>query len=56
MKRKHTAAALLLAVCMSFGAYMPASASAADINYGIPGLGVAYQMGLGYTYQEPLKI
>ena len=34
MKRKHTAAALLLAVCMSFGAYMPASASAADINYG----------------------
>ena len=29
---------------------------AADINYGIPGLGVAYQMGLGYTYQEPLKI
>ena len=29
---------------------------AADINYGIPGLGVAYQMGLGYTYQQPLKI
>ena len=29
---------------------------AADINYGIPGLGVAYQMGLGYTYQDPLKI
>ena len=29
---------------------------AADISYGIPGLGVAYQMGLGYTYQQPLKI
>ncbi len=29
---------------------------AADMNYGIPGLGVAYQMGLGYTYQQPLKI
>ena len=29
---------------------------AADINYGIPGLGVAYQMGLGYTYKEPLRI
>ena len=29
---------------------------AADINYGIPGLGIAYQMGLGYTYQQPLKI
>ena len=29
---------------------------AADISYGIPGLGVAYQMGLGYTYQQPLRI
>ena len=29
---------------------------AADINYGIPGLGIAYQMGLGYTYQNALKI
>ena len=29
---------------------------AADMNYGIPGLGVAYQMGLGYTYPQPLKI
>ena len=29
---------------------------AADINYGIPGLGVAYQMGLGYTYKDALKI
>ena len=29
---------------------------AADLNYGIPGLGIAYQMGLGYTYQQPLKI
>ena len=29
---------------------------AADLNYGIPGLGVAYQMGLGYTYENPLKI
>ena len=29
---------------------------AADMNYGIPGLGIAYQMGLGYTYQQPLKI
>ena len=29
---------------------------AADMYYGIPGLGVAYQMGLGYTYQQPLKI
>ena len=29
---------------------------AADINYGIPGLGVAYQMGLGYTYKEPMRI
>ena len=29
---------------------------AADIDYGIPGLGIAYQLGLGYTYQQPLKI
>ena len=29
---------------------------AADMNYGIPGLGVAYQLGTGYTYSNPLKI
>lgn len=29
---------------------------AADMNYGILGLGVAYQLGIGYTYREPLKI
>lgn len=29
---------------------------AADINYGIPGLGVAYQLATGYTYSNPLKI
>lgn len=29
---------------------------AADLSYGIPGLGVAYQMGLGYTYQMPLRV
>ena len=29
---------------------------AADMNYGIPGLGVAYQLGIGYTYQQPLRI
>ena len=29
---------------------------AADINYGIPGLGIAYQMGLGYTYKDAMKI
>ena len=29
---------------------------AADMNYGILGLGVAYQLGVGYTYREPLKI
>lgn len=29
---------------------------AADLNYGIPGLGVAYQLGLGYTYDHPLKV
>ncbi|MBR1548954.1 MAG: ABC transporter permease [Prevotella sp.] len=29
---------------------------AADIDYGIPGLGVAYQLGLGYSFQQPLRI
>ena len=29
---------------------------AADVDYGIPGLGIAYQLGLGYTYSEPLRI
>ena len=29
---------------------------AADMNYGIPGLGVAYLLGMGYTYQPSLKI
>ena len=29
---------------------------AADMHYGIPGLGIAYQMGLGYNYPYPLKI
>jgi len=29
---------------------------AANIYYGIPGLGIAYQMGLGYSYPQPLKI
>ncbi|MBP3850166.1 MAG: ABC transporter permease [Prevotella sp.] len=29
---------------------------AADMSYGIPGLGVAYQLGMGYTYEQPLKI
>lgn len=29
---------------------------AADMNYGILGLGVAYQLGIGYTYREPLKV
>ena len=29
---------------------------AADMNYGIPGLGVAYLLGLGYTYQQPIRI
>ena len=29
---------------------------AADINYGILGMGVAYQLGTGYTYEHPLKI
>ena len=28
---------------------------AADLSYGIPGLGVAYQLGLGYTYEQPLR-
>ena len=29
---------------------------AADMSYGIPGLGVAFQLGLGYTYEKPLRI
>lgn len=29
---------------------------AADMSYGIPGLGVAYLLGMGYTYDQPLKI
>ncbi len=29
---------------------------AADMHYGIPGLGVAYQLGMGYEYETPLKI
>ena len=29
---------------------------AADLSYGIPGLGVAYQLVLGYTYEHPLRI
>lgn len=29
---------------------------AADMDYGIPGLGIAYHLGLGYTYEEPLQI
>ena len=29
---------------------------AADMYYGILGLGVAYQLGTGYTYERPLKI
>ncbi len=29
---------------------------AADMHYGIPGLGIAYQLGMGYTYDEPLQI
>ena len=29
---------------------------AADMNYGIPGLGVAYLLGMGYTYDQPLRI
>ncbi len=29
---------------------------AAGMHYGIPGLGIAYQMGLGYAYEQPLKI
>ena len=29
---------------------------AADIHYGIPGLGVAYMLGMGYTYDKPLQI
>lgn len=29
---------------------------AADLNYGIPGIGLAEALGTGYSYQEPLKI
>lgn len=29
---------------------------AADLNYGIPGIGLAETLGTGYSYQEPLKI
>ncbi len=29
---------------------------AAEMHYGIPGLGVAYQLGMGYDYDPPLKI
>ncbi len=29
---------------------------AADMNYGILGMGVAYQLGTGYTFEHPLKI
>ncbi len=29
---------------------------AANMDYGIPGMGIAYQLGLGYTYEQPLKI
>lgn len=29
---------------------------AADMNYGILGMGVAYQLGTGYTYEHPLRI
>ena len=29
---------------------------AADLDYGIPGIRLAYQMGLGYTYTEPLRV
>ncbi len=29
---------------------------AADMHYGIPGLGVAYLLGMGYTYDKPLRI
>lgn len=29
---------------------------AADMNYGILGMGVAYQLGTGYVYERPLKI
>jgi len=29
---------------------------AADMNYGILGMGVAYQLRTGYTYEHPLKI
>ena len=29
---------------------------AAELNYGIPGLGVAYLLGVGYSFPHPLKI
>lgn len=29
---------------------------AADMNYGILGMGVAYQLGMGYSFDHPLKI
>ena len=29
---------------------------AADMNYGIPGLGVAYMLGMGFSYERPLRI
>ena len=29
---------------------------AADMSYGIPGLAIAYELGMGYTYERPLKI
>jgi lipoprotein-releasing system permease protein len=29
---------------------------AADMSYGIPGLAIAYELGMGYTYEQPLKI
>ena len=29
---------------------------AADMNYGILGMGVAYQLGVGYSFDHPLKI
>ena len=29
---------------------------AADINYGVPGIRLAYQMGMGFYFNEPMKI
>ena len=29
---------------------------AADMNYGILGMGVAYQLGVGYSFDDPLKV